>query len=147
MNISKEDKNVFIELALMMGIVFFLGYVLFGPDKDTIPTIKPPSMEDFYDFPLVSWSAYDKDGGPCVKIRYAIQRDNTKLYMFDSIGSLVHQTPLQLSPYKDGRERIETYVWKLYRTEWSEQIEPGLYTIVVGTKYDKRGLSTEIEIL
>lgn len=146
MEISDYDKNVFKELGLMIGIAFFLGYVILGPDETT-PTVKAPSMEGFYEHPLVAWAAYDKDGGPCIKVRYTVQRNKTKLYMFDSTGAVVHQTPLSLSPFKDGRERTETYVWKLYRTEWSSNIEPGLYSIVVGTEYDKRGLHTDIEIL
>tara|TARA_B100000686_G_C16368536_1_gene751377 strand:+ start:247 stop:690 length:444 start_codon:yes stop_codon:yes gene_type:complete len=147
MNISEQDKNVLKELGLVMGILFFAGYVLFGPDPDAIPTVKTPKMENFDDHPIVAWSAYDRTGGVCVKVRYKIQRNKTKLFMFDSLGTLVHQTPLQLSPFKDGRERVETYVWKLYRTEWSDYIEPGIYQIIVGTQFDKRGIGTEIEIL
>ncbi len=147
MNISEQDKNVLKELGLVLGILFFVGYVFFGPDPDAIPTVKAPSMEEFDDHPIVAWSAFDRTGGVCVKVRYKIQRNKTKLYMFDSLGTLVHQTPLQLSPYKDGRERVETYVWKLYRTEWSDYIEPGLYSIVVGTQYDRRGIGTEVEVL
>ena len=60
---------------------------------------------------------------------------------------LVHQTPLALDKFRDGRERTETYVWKLYRTEWTSDINPGYYTIVVGTDHDKRGIGTEIEVL
>lgn len=147
MNISEQDKNVLKELGLVMGILFFAGYVLFGPDPDAIPTVKTPKMENFDDHPIVAWSAFDRTGGVCVKVRYKIQRNKTKLFMFDSLGTLVHQTPLQLSPFKDGRERVETYVWKLYRTEWSDYIEPGIYQIIVGTQFDKRGIGTEIEIL
>ena len=147
MNISEQDKNVLKELGLVMGILFFAGYVLFGPDPDAIPTVKTPKMENFDDHPIVAWSAFDRTGGVCVKVRYKIQRNKTKLFMFDSLGTLVHQTPLQLSPFKDGRERVETYVRKLYRTEWSDYIEPGIYQIIVGTQFDKRGIGTEIEIL
>jgi len=147
MNISEHDKNVLKELGLVLGILFFVGYVIFGPDPDTIPKVKTPTMENFDDHPIVAWSAFDRTGGVCVKVRYKIQRNKTKLFMFDSLGTLVHQTPLQLSPYKDGRERVETYVWKLYRTEWSDYIEPGLYSIIVGTQFDKRGIGTEVEIL
>jgi hypothetical protein len=146
MEISEHDKNVFKELGLLIGIAFLLGYVFLGPDNST-PTVSTPSMEDFYDYPLVVWDAYDKDGGACIKIRYAIQRKKTKLYMFNESGTIVHQQHMSMSPYKDGRERIETYVWKLYRTEWTEHISPGNYTVVVGTEYDKRGLDTQIEIL
>ena len=146
MKISQQDKNIFIELGLMIGIAFFIGYTLLGTDESK-PTVKTPSMENFSEYPLVAWGAYDKDGGACIKVRYQIQRQKTKLYMFDSTGTVVHQTPLPLSPFKDGRERIETYVWKLYRTEWSSHIKSGMYSIIVGTAFDKRGIGTEIEIL
>lgn len=135
------------EYLLYIGIALCLGYVVLVPDKDTKSKVKPPTMENFDEFPLVAWAAYDSKGGPCVRVRYEVQRKNTKLYMFNENGKLVHQTPLALSPFKDGRVRKETYVWKLYRTEWSSQIDPGYYTIVVGTTHDKRGIGTEIEVL
>ena len=59
---------------------------------------------------------------------------------------MVHKTPLSFSPLPDRRERIETYVWKLHRTEWTPEIFPGTYTIVVGTDYDRRGLTEEVII-
>ena len=60
--------------------------------------------------------------------------------MVDRYGVIVHKQPISLSPYGDGRERIETYVWKLYRTEWMMMV------MEVGTDYDKRGKSIEIDI-
>ena len=135
------------EYLLYVGIALCIGYVVFRPDPNEIPKVTPPSMLEFDEHPIVAWTAYDRKGGPCVKIRYKIQRDNTRLYMFDENGKLVHQTPLTLDRFKDGRERTETYVWKLYRTEWSSNISPGHYTIVVGTDYDKKGLGTEIEVI
>ena len=135
------------ELLLYFGIFGCLMYVFLRPDPNEIPKVKPPSMEEFDEVPIVAWMAYDRKGGPCVKIRYKVQRDKTRLYMFDDNGKLVHQTPLALDRFKDGRERTETYVWKLYRTEWTSDINPGYYTIVVGTDHDKRGIGTEIEVL
>ena len=81
MNISEQDKNVLKELGLVMGILFFAGYVLFGPDPDAIPTVKTPKMENFDDHPIVAWSAFDRTGGVCVKVRYKIQRNKTKLFI------------------------------------------------------------------
>ena len=135
------------ELLLYFGIFGCLMFVLLRPDPNAVPKVTPPSMEDFDEVPIVAWRAYDRKGGPCVKIRYKVQRDKTRLYMFDVNGKLVHQTPLALDRFRDGRDRIETYVWKLYRTEWTSDIDPGYNTIVVGTDHDKRGLGTEIEVL
>ena len=135
------------ELLLYFGIFGCLMFVLLRPDPNSVPKVTPPSMEDFDEVPIVAWRAYDRKGGPCVKIRYKVQRDKTRLYMFDVNGKLVHQTPLALDRFRDGRDRIETYVWKLYRTEWTSDIDAGYYTIVVGTDHDKRGIGTEIEVL
>ena len=135
------------ELLLYFGIFGCLMFVLLRPDPNEVPKVKPPSMLEFDEHPIVAWTAYDRKGGPCVKVRYEVKRKETKLFMFSESGKLVHQTPISLSPHRDGRKRIETYTWKLYRTEWSSHIEPGFYTVVVGTKYDKRGIGTEIEVL
>ena len=135
------------EYLLYFGIFSCLMFVLLRPDPNSVPKITPPSMEEFDEVPIVAWRAYDRKGGPCIKIRYKVQRDRTRLYMFAESGKLVHQTPLALDRFKDGRERTETYVWKLYRTEWTSDIDPGYYTIVVGTDHDKRGIGTEIEVL
>lgn len=135
------------EILLIGGILLCMIYVVLLPDKNETPKVKPPSMEDFDEHPIVAWVAYDRVGGPCVKVRYKIQRDRTRLYMFARNGKLVHQTPLALDRFTDGRVRTETYIWKLYRTEWTSDISPGYYTIVVGTEHDKRGIGTEIEVL
>ena len=135
------------EYLLYFGIFSCLMFVLLRPDPNSVPKVTPPSMEEFDEVPIVAWRAYDRKGGPCIKIRYKVQRDKTRLYMFAESGKLVHQTPLALDRFRDGRERTETYVWKLYRTEWTSDIDPGYYTIVVGTDHDKRGIGTEIEVL
>ena len=135
------------EYLLYFGIFSCLMFVLLRPDPNSVPKVTPPSMEEFDEVPIVAWRAYDRKGSPCIKIRYKVQRDKTRLYMFAESGKLVHQTPLALDRFRDGRERTETYVWKLYRTEWTSDIDPGYYTIVVGTDHDKRGIGTEIEVL
>ncbi len=89
------------EYLLYIGIALCIGYVVFAPSKDTIPKVTPPSMLEFDEHPIVAWTAYDRKGGPCVKIRYKIQRDNTRLYMFDDNGKLVHQTPLALDKFRE----------------------------------------------
>ena len=33
--------------------------------------------------------------------------------MYNTQGKKVHQQQISLSPHKDGRDRVETYVWKL----------------------------------
>ena len=90
------------------------------------------------------WLDEDK-GGDVVKVRYLVDRMKTKLYMVDKYGVIVHKQPISLSPYGDGRERIETYVWKLYRTEWTDRIGV-VNMIIVGTDFDQRGTTIEIDI-
>ena len=138
-----EEK---LEYGLITAIVVVLGFVFFKED-DTPFVPKGLTHEEFLIYPVDAWQTTDKQGGECVKIKYLVGRDNTKLYMFDRNNKVVHSQPLTLSPHKDGRERIETYVWRLYRTEWTDRIAPGQYQIIVGTSFDKRGLGVEIEII
>ena len=132
-----------LELGLTAAIIVVVGFVLFQP-KDIQEDTKP-TMESFYEFPLQAWMDTDK-GGDVVKVRYLVDRMKTKLYMVDKYGVIVHKQPISLSPYADGRERIETYVWKLYRTEWTDRIGAGEYAIIAGTDYDQRGTTIEIDI-
>ena len=132
-----------LELGLTAAIIVVVGFVLFQP-KDIQEDTKP-TMESFYEFPLQAWMDTDK-GVDVVKVRYLVDRMKTKLYMVDRYGVIVHKQPISLSPYGDGRERIETYVWKLYRTEWTDRIGAGEYAIIVGTDFDQRGTTIEIDI-
>ena len=142
--------NTLLELVLVTLICFCLGFAFFYNPKSESQNETEPSIEEFYRYPLQAWQTTDVHGGDCVKIKYKIQKENTRLYMYNSQGKMVHMSPISLDPFKDGRERIETYVWKLYRTEWTSQTAPGEYQIVVGTDYDRkpfRNLNIEIDIL
>jgi len=134
-----------LEYGLFTAILVVLGSVYFSSGGEEFDIGEEPTMEEFYAFPLQAWMDTDRKGD-IVKVRYLIDRENTKLYMFDKWGSIVHKQHISLSPHKDGRERVETYVWKLYRTEWTDRIGEGEYQIVVGTTYDKKGNSVEINI-
>ena len=89
------------------------------------------------------WVIFDLDGTLAdIEIR--------RKMAINSKGKMVHQQPISYDPFRDGRDRIETYVWKLYRTEWTSQIPPGEYMIIVGTDYDKsptRNYHIEVDIL
>lgn len=139
-----------IELILISAICFTLGFIIFFRGSDEPQSvISEPSMEDFDFFPLQAWQTTDKDGGEAIKIKYKVEDENTRLYMINTKGKVVHKQPISLDPFRDGRERIETYVWKLYRTEWTAQIAPGEYQIIVGTDYDKsttRNYHMEIDV-
>tara|TARA_R100000030_G_scaffold94256_1_gene80976 strand:- start:217 stop:666 length:450 start_codon:yes stop_codon:yes gene_type:complete len=145
---SKSDMETFLELALISAICFVLGFVLYYDGTET-QLQNEAQVENFDEYPLTAWQTTDKDGGECVKVKYRVQKQKTRLYMYNSFGKKVHTQPISLSPHKDGRDRVETYVWKLYRTEWTDKIPPGEYLIIVGTDYDKsqsRNLTIEIDI-
>ena len=146
---SKSDTETYLELALISAICFVLGFILYYDGPET-QSQNEQQVENFDEYPLTAWQTLDRKGGECVKVKYRVQKDNTRLYMYNSNGKKVHQQPISLSPHKDGRDRVETYVWKLYRTEWTDKIPPGEYLIIVGTDYDKsqsRNLTIEIDIL
>ena len=94
---------------------------------------------------MVAWQTENKDGD-IVKIKYLVEEENTKVRVYDSQGKKVHEQPFDLDRHRDGRERIMIYNWKLYKTEWSQNIVPGTYTIIVGTVYQESGRSIEIEV-
>jgi len=148
----KSQNEEIIEIVLIGAICFVLGFVIFFRSGDDEPVLRTsePTMEDFDYFPLQAWQTTDINGGDAVKIRYRVEKENTRLYMYNAKGKMVHKQPLSFDPFKDGRDRIETYVWKLYRTEWTPQIAPGEYVIIVGTDYDRsqtRHYHMEIDIL
>jgi len=138
-----------LEIILIGMIMVTLGFVFFRSDEP-IKVQKEPSIDSFYDFPLQAWQTTDLQGGDCIKIRYMVERPKTRLIMINSDGKRVHMQPISLSP-RDGEDRIETYVWKLYRTEWTDKISPGEYLIIVGTDHDRRptkpNISLKVDVL
>ena len=137
-----------LEIILISAIGITLGFVLFSKDEPI--KVNEPQLENFDEYPLTAWQTLDRKGGECVKIKYRVQQNKTRLYMYNPQGKKVHKQQISLSPHKDGRDRVETYVWKLYRTEWTDKITPGEYLIIVGTDFDKsqsRNLTLEIDIM
>ncbi len=143
---NEKDKNIWKETGLIcaIGLVLFITLSDVGIiESKSVSNI--PSEEAFYQYPLVAWQSENEDGD-IVKIKYLVEEDNTKVRVYDSQGKKVHEQPFDLDRHRDGRERIMTYNWKLYRTEWSKNIVPGIYTIIVGTVYQESGRSIEIEV-
>jgi len=133
-----------LELTIGGLILVILAFV-FVRDIEPAKVQKEPTIDDFYEFPLQAWQTTDLQGGDCMKIRYMVTKPNTRLIMINSEGVRVHMQPISLSPRK-GEDRIETYVWKLYRTEWTDKISPGEYLIIVGTDHDRRPSKTNLSI-
>ena len=143
---NEKDKNIFKETGLICAIGIVLFFAISDVDIiDRQNVSNVPSEEAFYQYPLVAWQTENKDGD-IVKIKYLVEEENTKVRVYDSQGKKVHEQPFDLDRHRDGRERIMTYNWKLYKTEWSQDIYPGTYTIVVGTVYQESGRSIEIEV-
>ena len=138
-----------LELTIGGLIMVTLGFVFFR-DSEPTKVQKEPTINDFYEFPLQAWQTTDLQGGDCMKIRYMVTKPNTRLIMINSEGVRVHMQPISLSP-RNGEDRIEVYVWKLYRTEWTDKISPGEYLVIVGTDHDRRpsksNLSIKVDVL
>tara|TARA_B100000902_G_scaffold102144_1_gene104537 strand:- start:755 stop:1198 length:444 start_codon:yes stop_codon:yes gene_type:complete len=133
-----------LEIILFGLIMVTLGLVFFQSDEPTKVQTEP-DIASFSDFPLQAWQTTDLHGGDCIKIRYMVTRPNTRLFMINADGKRVHMQPISLSPRR-SEDRIETYVWKLYRTEWTDKISPGEYLIVVGTDHDRRAAHPNLSI-
>ena len=96
-----------IELILISAICFTLGFVIFFRGSDEPQSvISEPSMEDFDFFPLQAWQTTDKDGGDAIKIKYKVEDENTRLYMINTKGKVVHKQPISLDPFRDGSSEI-----------------------------------------
>jgi len=131
---SNKDK----EYLLILGIIFSLVYV-FWPVSELEETIPVVSVEEE---PIQVWKETHKklngDMGDMLKIKYKIDKDNTKLWITDlNTGRMVHEQPFSMSPYPDShnkQSRVNIYIWKLYDGEHGNKyVPPGDYEICVGT--------------
>jgi len=131
---SNKDK----EYLLILGIIFSLVYV-FWPVSELEETIPVVSVEEE---PIQVWKETHKklngDMGDILKIKYKIDKDNTKLWITDlNTGRMVHEQPFSMSPYPDShnkQSRVNIYIWKLYDGEHGNKyVPPGDYEICVGT--------------
>ena len=75
---------------------------------------------------------WDKSIGDVVKIKYRVFDHNSRIWVYDEYGYVVHKQPYDRDPSDDGTPRDFTYSWRLYKSEWSDEIEPGDYTITMG---------------
>ena len=127
---SNKDK----EYLLILGIIFSLVYV-FWPISELEETIPVVSVEEE---PIQVWKETHKklngDMGDILKIKYKIDKDNTKLWIRDlNTGRMVHEQPFSMSPYPDShnkQSRVNIYIWKLYDGEHGNKyVPPGDYEI------------------
>lgn len=118
------------ELITGLSLLIVLAYIL-SPKPDSKST--QPDLQDYFeDYPLEYWKDTD-EGGEIIWVRFRVLQDNTKLWVRDMAGRIVHETPMEFDLYDNGRDRVHKHRWKLYYTEWSQDISPGKYEIVVGS--------------
>ena len=139
------DLEQKLEIGLFTLIMFVLGLTFFSDDEVTEEIQKPIVTDEEFDaHPLYAWkTTHDKwDGseGDIVKIRYRVKSNNTKLWVIDSNFTIVHEQSVKRDTKQDGSPRDFTWVWKLYKTERTEYIPPGTYTIIVGGMYKPTSL-------
>ena len=122
-----------ITIASLIGIILF--YIL-------IPREKPEVQEEILEeIPVIeAWidthEKWDGTDGDIVKIKFMVENRNTKLWVKDLAGNIVHKTPFSVDPYPEDSNKpikIYNYVWKLYKSQRSREILPGKYEIIVGT--------------
>ena len=130
-------SNKYKEYLLILGIIFSLVYV-FWPISELEETIPMVSVDEE---PIQVWKETHKklngDMGDILKIKYKIDKDNTKLWITDlNTGRMVHEQPFSMSPYSDShnkQSRVNIYIWKLYDGEHGNKyVPPGDYEICVG---------------
>ena len=122
-----------ITIASLIGIILF--YIL-------IPREKPKVQEEILEeIPVIeAWidthEKWDGTDGDIVKIKFMVENRNTKLWVIDMAGNIVHKTPFSVDQYPEDSNKpikIYNYVWKLYKSQRSREILPGKYEIIVGT--------------
>ena len=125
-----------IEIIISSLIALILLYTFIPKDKIEI---KEDIIEEI---PVIqAWKdtheKWDGTDGDIVKIKFMVENRNTKLWVKDMAGKIVHKTPFSVNPYSEESNKptkIYSYVWKLYKSQRSREILPGDYEIIVGTK-------------
>tara|TARA_R100000008_G_C3567735_1_gene160168 strand:- start:402 stop:848 length:447 start_codon:yes stop_codon:yes gene_type:complete len=147
MNIDVNHLEKIVIVAIFIVLMF-----LFRDEKEEVIVYEKPDItfEEFNEYPILAWRDRDNKGDVC-KIRYRIERENTKLWIYDyNTGELVHEQPFDRDPPQDGQYKDFTYTWRLYRTERTIDIYPGIFEIIVGGLFEphsKQGkYTTLIEI-
>jgi len=144
----KIDKTI-LEWILIasIGAILVFTFVDFGDES----TKKEVIIDDsgYEDFPLMAWfdteEKWDGTMQPIVKIKYRVFDHNSRIWVYNANGYVVHKQPYDRDPKDDGTPRDFTYSWRLYKSEWSDKIEPGDYTIKMG--YDTKNTGGIMQIV
>jgi len=132
MLIDKTDLE-WILIASISAILVFTFADFSGKSTKKEVTIDESAYENF---PLIAWfdteEKWDETIGDVVKIKYRVFDENSRIWVYNANGYVVHKQPYDRDPKDDGTPRDFTYSWRLYESEWSDAIQVGDYTITVG---------------
>ena len=144
-NISTDNVEKII--IFLIFLVLSITYFTIG-NEDVKPEVVI-DMSDYEDFPLMAWfdteEKWDGSIQPIVKIKYRVFDHNSRIWVYNANGYVVHKQPYDRDPKDDGTPRDFTYSWRLYKSEWSDKIEPGDYTIKMG--YDTKNTGGIMQIV
>ena len=137
-------NNMTMPQKIVFGLILFVIFMLYF-DKNTEEYVDPKPIiteEMFDEFPLLMWKDTQKkwngEQGDVVKIKYRVSKRDTKIWIYDENGKVVHEQPFARNPWDGGMPRDFTYSWPLYDTEdYGDYIPPGEYKVTVCTKYKR----------
>ena len=144
-----RDLNFFYNMTMpekiVLGLILFIFFMLYLDisvkeyDISTEPII---TDEMFDEYPLLLWKDTQKkwngEQGDVVKIKYRVSKRDTRIWIFDENGKVVHEQPFIRNPWDGGMPRDFTYSWPLYNTDdYGDYIPPGEYKVTVCTKYKR----------
>ena len=144
-----EISTKSLEYIAVCSILIVIMWIFRDDTPKEIVYPKPDvSDQQFDSHPLIAWPEADKRGNVC-KIKYRVDNHDTKLWIYDfDSGELVHEQPYTRDPsIQDGSYRDFTYTWKLYQTEWTNEIQPGTYQIIVGGNYEPHSANGKVSTL
>jgi|ETNmetMinimDraft_5_1059913.scaffolds.fasta_scaffold03707_2 hypothetical protein len=143
-----------IERILVLLILMCLSATFIKFNKEKVTAVNDPAIaeEDFNKLPLAAWkdthTRYNGKEADIIKVKYRVTNHETKLWMLNyETGKVVHEQSYHRDPWPDGRHRDFIYVWKLYDSERSDYIPPGIYEIVIGGMYPPVSSYGNISIL
>jgi len=122
---------------ILIGLIAITLLYIFYP-KDDGENKKEVIIDEmaYEDFPLIAWfdteEKWDGSIQPIVKIKYRVFDHNSRIWIYNINGSVVHKQPYDRDPKDDGTPRDFTYSWRLYKSEWSDAIQSGDYIITMG---------------
>ena len=125
------------EIIVASITALILFYIIIPKNEQQIEKeeimVETPAIEAWKD----THEKWDGTEGDIVKIKYIVETQNTKLWVRDMAGRIIHETPFTINPYPidyNKPTRVNKYIWRLYDGEHGNKyVPPGHYEIIVGT--------------